>query len=1114
MRVISSRQFDVLFDQVFGGRLVKSASAASLFTKLEEAWNATKSLRGAARITRVTEMSGITAKSLIEAIGKNPDEFLRIYGRINRSDSVLKRVIDAAWASSGKTESITEFASAASKSGGARQLPLIPAAGESGLVRGTTQLVGASSEEAVNALVMAKTQGITVEDIERFHRAYFSSSNRRVISDALSEAARRDPSLKKAIYDIYKREPRAYSLLNEITTDVMGLSTYEYNIRQITSGIVSAVESGGEGSQQTQRLITQLDQQISRNPREVSRTLESLGEDQARILSEYYRRSRGYEIPQAIRNSEQRLGIIDVGEGATRGADDVRPISVRPATVEPPTGVSPATEVPSVRVPGGSPSAGAKVPFIIDESDDLATILSKLERRPMDLTRREAEIIRRMMNENGEEFAAKLLSEEGKRLKPFLTKYNNNGELGAILLEAEDIIKRNPKAVAALIRNAPAASEVAKQRNWSRAAKISAGIAAGLGGIALISFIMGDDDEEETPPQSTATTSGGGSGSAQGTGGPSLDLAEKYREASKLMIDKGYLVSIQTSWTKDFDAGFRPFIDAGTKNNKALRPTNLVGGQSWPQVAPTIGFNPDEKGALNAVVLLSKFVAPIGGGGTEETKPEIPQVGPGDTRGAGKEDVLADIISRLYNNRLVEGGGGIFSNDLKQTQTFVDAIGGGTPAGYRNAAKVILSRNPSLAGMLPETIISDVLSKQNIRRHPAYMAAKKTQETIHQIFEAANPGIINPGRAKATENISSYLASPAGGNWKSASERSTNNMSKNAISKRSNMMSTRLVKEADMRDTFVGVGGAAGGIAGGVAGTAFGLPVSGTIAGAAAGGAAGGALAGYLYDKIADWGEMDKAYPELKNKRESELLYIFKKDLDNVWFNSDKSGILLFDAIAYFLGFNYGYDIKKLEDKLIDIGLKLDGETFEELMNDDESGSYDSVKRNLDQGRADKQSAVSGTSAKDSGSAAPKATREEASYSDASQIQIMSKIMVEKGYLPSPQSSWTQEFDRAFREFVDAGTKASGEHGDTNMVSGESWANVAEKAGFAGSLRGALSAVVALREFVPKKTTARDLNKRFVKLAEDRKAKIRSEIFGSLTPAEKAVIRRNKMREI
>ena len=279
--------------------------------------------------------------------------------------------------------------------------------------------------------------------------------------------------------------------------------------------------------------------------------------------------------------------------------------------------------------------------------------------------------------------------------------------------------------------------------------------------------------------------------------------------------------------------------------------------------------------------------------------------------------MLADIISRLYNNRLIEGGGGIFSNELKQTQTLVDAVGGGTPTGYRNAAKVILTRNPSLSGILPESPIGDVLTKKNIRRHPAYMAAKETQKTIHQIFEAANdfndkglPNLINPGRKGSTENIKSYLASSAGGSWKLASERSTGNMSKNAISKRRDMISTRLVKESDMRDTVVGFGAGAGAVGGGILGSPGGVP--GAIAGVAAGGAAGAYSAGYLYDYFAG-GEIDKAYPELKNKRELELIYMFKKDLDNVWFNSDKSGVLLFDAIAYFLGFNYGYDIKKLE---------------------------------------------------------------------------------------------------------------------------------------------------------------------------------------------------------
>jgi hypothetical protein len=1134
MRVISNRQFDVLFGHIFGDGFTKSASVASLATKLTEAWQATKSLTGAARVARITATTGITAESLATIIAREPDEFLKIYRGMSRNpNSILKRVIDSAWATSGGG-TIEEFASAASKSGGGRQLSLLPAVGETGMARSTTQLVGASSEEAVNALIKAKTQGITAQDIERFHRAYFSSSNKEEVYRALSEAARQDPSLKEAIFFLLKRDPESYRLFNEIATDVMGLSAYEAEIRQITSGIISAVETGGEGTPQAQRLITQLEQQIGTKPREVSRTLEGLSNDQARILGEYYRRTRGYGIPEAIRRSEQRLGIVDVGEDAVRGADDVRPITSRQTTVETPTEVKPVTnrqttveaptevkpvtDGPSVRVPGGSTSAGGSVPSIINESDDIAAIISKIEERAGDLTNEEAIIILKTMEQNGEVFAAKLLTEKSGRFRAFLADYDKNVNLRAILLEAEDIIRKSPNAVAAIIREAPAASEMARQRNWSRAARIGAGIAAGLGGAALISFIMGDDDEEEAPSQSAATTSGGGSsGSVQGRGGPTTDLTDRYREASKIMIDKGYLAGIQTSWTKEFDAGFRPFIDAGTKNNKALRGTNLVGGQTWIQAASTIAFSPTEKGALDAVTILGKFVPTMGEKGTGEAREEVPQVGPGDTRQSSKEDVLADIISRLYNNRLVEGGGGIFSNELKQTQTLVDAVGGGTPAGYRNAARIILTRNPSLSGMLPESPIGDVLTKKNIRRHPAYMAAKETQKTIHQIFQAANdfndkglPNLINPGRKGSTENITSYLASSAGGSWKFASiERRQENMSKNAISKRSNMISARLTKKADMRDTLIGMGVGAGAVGGGILGSAAGP--AGTIAGGVAGGAAGGVSAGYLYDYFAG-GEIDKAYPELKNKRELELIYMFKRDLDNVWFNSDKSGVLLFDAIAYFLGFNYGYDIKKLEDKLVEVGLNLDGETFEELMNDDEYGSYDSVKRKLDQGRADKQSAGSATSAKDGGSAASQATRGEVSYSDASQVQIMSKIMIDKGYLSSPQSSWTQEFDRAFREFVDAGTKASGEHGDTNMVDGESWVNVAERAGFAGSPRGALSAVVALKEFVPKKTTARFGGNRFVKLAEDRKARIKAEVLGDLTPAERATMRRLRMR--
>ena len=679
MNLISNRRFDMLFGHLLGKSLVKSASFASLLPKIEQALEAAKAIKGisnAERVAEVAKVFGLRGENLVSAIARDSDEFLKIYGRLN-SQSTLRKAINLAWGATGRTESIQEFAAAA-KAGNARQLSLLPAVGETGMARSTSQLVGGSSEEIVSSLIRSqKSYGITTQDIERFHRAYFASgSDKRKIFETFRSAVNADGDFGLALRRFVDSDANSERLMREIFENYKYLSSAASGAesafaesRQIANGIISAVESGGENAPEARRLIIQLEQQIGTNPIEVSRTLESLSDDQARILGEYYRRTRGYGIPEAIRRSEQRLGIVDVGESAARGADDIKPISVRPTTIEPPTVTRPTTIEPptevrpvtgeppavvrpgsegsSIRVPGGLPSAGSALQPIT-EVDNLATIISKIEQRSGDLTDKEAIIILNMMEQNGEVFAAKLLTEKSGKFRVFLADYDKNVNLRAILLEAEDIIRRSPNAVATIIRDAPAASAAARQRNWSRAARIGAGIAAGLVGAALISFIMGDDEEEEAPSQSAATTSGGGSsGSPQGRGEPTTDLTDRYREASKIMMDKGYLSGIQTSWTKEFDAGFRPFVDAGTKNNKALRGTNLVGGQTWVQAAPTIAFPPTEKGALDAVTILGKFVPAIGEKGTGEAREEVPQVGPGDTRQSSKEDVLADIISRL-----------------------------------------------------------------------------------------------------------------------------------------------------------------------------------------------------------------------------------------------------------------------------------------------------------------------------------------------------------------------------------------------------------------------------------------------------------------------------------
>jgi len=399
----------------------------------------------------------------------------------------------------------------------------------------------------------------------------------------------------------------------------------------------------------------------------------------------------------------------------------------------------------------------------ITEADDASTIINKVDASTTPIPPEQVEIVTEAAKDPKK--AGEMLRVENEdKLKNAVT---NKPELDPAVNELANTIKNNPEQVSAALKDAAETSTpAAKGVNWRRAGKIAAYVAAGIGGIALINALWGGDDEAVEEAKAEIESAGGGNGGGSSPQTGRLD----FEGASKVMMDKGYLGSVQRNWTDEFGAAFREFIDAGTANNSAVTPTNLVGGQKWVDVAPSLGFSPDQGGALSAIAVLGRF-APSKGG-SPNTPPisggRVPENTGGGRGGAStKEDVLADIISRLYNNRLVEGGGGIFSNDLRQTQTMVESVeGGASPTGYKNLARLLLSRNPALADVLPATRITDVLSKRNIKAHPAYEAVRQAQETIHKIYEAANPGIINPlRRKKVIDNIKRYIASPAGGNW-------------------------------------------------------------------------------------------------------------------------------------------------------------------------------------------------------------------------------------------------------------------------------------------------------------------------------------------------------------
>jgi len=284
----------------------------------------------------------------------------------------------------------------------------------------------------------------------------------------------------------------------------------------------------------------------------------------------------------------------------------------------------------------------------------------------------------------------------------------------------------------------------------------------------ILAAKSGGGEDKPNVPQ------GGGNGGGNGGGGGGVPRTTRnesldYVGASEIMIEKGFLDTVQTSWTPKFDSAFRGFVDAATKAAENINDTKLVSGQTWGEASDEIGFTPDARGGIIAVKRLAKFI------GTEkvpsttgEDKPATPEAPKGEAPAvSGKVNVLAEMIGILYNERLVEGGG-FLSYEKKQTQSLVDAIGGAGPSGFPNAAKVLLKRNPQLESVVPDKLATPI-TKKTIKGTELATAFKMVQQTIHDIYESANPGMINPGKNKATENVKKYLGTMAGGSWKEAS---------------------------------------------------------------------------------------------------------------------------------------------------------------------------------------------------------------------------------------------------------------------------------------------------------------------------------------------------------
>jgi hypothetical protein len=560
----------------------------------------------------------------------------------------------------------------------------------------------------------------------------------------------KEPEFKKAIDRIWKSHPEGSKLGAVEDFAKAELSKGTAAVPEAAGGLKGAMES--------------IDDSLA---------IFSKGDETAAI-KEYEKLrglARGEGTPVTPEEMKKIFDAIDSNNSLTPQAagslkESIRKITITTEAV--PTAASEAARVAPEAAVGAKAISSRVTETVIKETDDATAIAKKLEVKTVPATPEEvAHIAEVAKTSDGAADLLKLENEETMR------RALATDDLAPIADDMADAIRRDPDAVANSLREAAETSTpAAKGVNLRRAAKIAGAIALGLGGIALINYLWGGDDEAKEEAKAEIESSGGGSGGG-GEGSPEAGRLD-YEGASKIMMDKGYLGSIQNDWTPEFGAAFREFIDAGTANNSAVTPTNLVGGQKWVDVAPGLGFSPDRGGALNAIVAIGKSAPskrggpnspPITGGG------RVPEdTGGGRGAKSAKREVLADIISRLYNNRLVEGGGGIFSNELKQTQSLVDAIGGAGPGGYLNAADVLLARNPQLESMLPSTKITDVLTRKNIESHPAYQAALNTQKTIHDVFKAANRGKrilgINRGQNATTKNVAEYLASPAGGNWK------------------------------------------------------------------------------------------------------------------------------------------------------------------------------------------------------------------------------------------------------------------------------------------------------------------------------------------------------------
>jgi hypothetical protein len=301
----------------------------------------------------------------------------------------------------------------------------------------------------------------------------------------------------------------------------------------------------------------------------------------------------------------------------------------------------------------------------------------------------------------------------------------------------------------------PGTSPAKKAIRWGR---VGAAVAAGLGGMALLNYVFSDDGAQEEVRREI-------SGNRENAI-PSATSDSGYESSSLIMKERGYLKSVQSSWTQEFDTAFRAFIDAGTA--KGAVPTNLVGGQSWSDVAGSLGFPPNKSGAFSAIRSVAGLVDKKTSTPTTGVATPTPSDAPASTTPVAAEDnpVLAAIIGAMYNQKLVGTPGFDLIREPKRIRALIESapVGGPNPTGYGNAARIIMKMNPSIGGMLPAKLTGPVDDK--FAKNPANKALLQAiQVAINGIYESAIPTLVKPGLERSRELIARYLNSAAGGNW-------------------------------------------------------------------------------------------------------------------------------------------------------------------------------------------------------------------------------------------------------------------------------------------------------------------------------------------------------------